>query len=63
MAPAMAAANGSLFHQGGKIWANGYRSTTLEASRGWESGMELCCHIHDPQQKDFRRSGRRKTRI
>ena len=38
----MAATIGSLFHQGGKIWANGYGSGALEDScPGRESAMEL----------------------
>ena len=37
----MAATIGSLFHQGGKIWANGYDSGALEDScPGRESAME-----------------------
>ena len=44
----MAATTGSLFNQDGKIWANGYDSPTLEAGCPGRD-MELCCHIHDPQ--------------
>jgi hypothetical protein len=38
----MAATIGSLFHQGGNIWANDYDSGTLEdSSPGCKSAMEL----------------------
>jgi len=40
--PTMAATIGSLFHQGGKIWANGYGSGLPEDScPRHESAMEL----------------------
>jgi hypothetical protein len=38
----MAATIGSLFHRGGKIWANGYGSAVLEDScPGRDPDMEL----------------------
>lgn len=48
----MAATIGSLFHQGGKIWANGYEIPSIEAVilfTNWKRVKRAACFHYDPE--------------